>query len=157
MKEATSKAKKTHQNLRVQCVCVCVCVCMCVLVTQSCPTLWDTMDCSPPASFVHEDSPGKNTRVGCHALLQRIFPTQGSNPGLPHCKQILHSLSQLNQDLPIHTHLNLQNTILSDQYPHFNSDILWGWKFNLCYHLIIHRMRFSPITIGDKVLPSRHT
>ena len=29
----------------------------------------------------------KNTRVGCHALLQRIFPTQGSNPGLPHCKK----------------------------------------------------------------------
>ena len=35
------------------------------------------------------DSPGKNTGVGCHALLQRIFLTQGSNPGLPHCRQIL--------------------------------------------------------------------
>ena len=33
------------------------------------------------------DSPGKNTGVGCHFLLQRIFPTQGLNPGLPHCKQ----------------------------------------------------------------------
>ena len=32
-------------------------------------------------------------RVGCHALLQGIFPTQGLNPGLPHCKQILHRLS----------------------------------------------------------------
>ena len=32
------------------------------------------------------DSPGKNTGVGCHALLQGIFPTQGLNPGLPHCK-----------------------------------------------------------------------
>ena len=30
---------------------------------------------------------------GCHALLQRIFPTQGSNPGLPHCRRILHQLS----------------------------------------------------------------
>ena len=29
------------------------------------------------------DSPGKNTRVGCHFLLQGIFPTQGSDPGLP--------------------------------------------------------------------------
>ena len=35
----------------------------------------------------------KNTGVGCHTLLQGIFPTQGSNPGLPHCRQILYHLS----------------------------------------------------------------
>ena len=35
------------------------------------------------------DFPGKNTGVGCHFLLQGIFPTQGSNPGLPHCSQTL--------------------------------------------------------------------
>ena len=34
-------------------VCVCVCVCVCVLVAQSCPTLWDPMDYSPPGSSVH--------------------------------------------------------------------------------------------------------
>ena len=39
------------------------------------------------------DSPGKNTGVGCHALLQGIFPTQGLNPDLPHCKWILYCLS----------------------------------------------------------------
>ena len=39
------------------------------------------------------DSPGKNTGVGCHALLHGIFPTQGSNPGLLHCRQILYHLS----------------------------------------------------------------
>ena len=39
------------------------------------------------------DSPGKSTEVGCHFLLQKIFPTQGSNPGLPHCRQILYHLS----------------------------------------------------------------
>ena len=39
------------------------------------------------------NSPGKNTRVGCHSLLQGIFPTQGSNLGLLHCRQILHHLS----------------------------------------------------------------
>ena len=33
------------------------------------------------------DFPGKSTGVGCHFLVQRIFQTQGSNPGLPHCKQ----------------------------------------------------------------------
>ena len=38
-------------------------------------------------------SPGKNIGVGCHALLQGIFPTQGSNPGLLHCRWILYRLS----------------------------------------------------------------
>ena len=47
----------------------CVCVC---LVAQSCPTLWNLMDCSLPGCSVHWDSPGKNTGVGCHALLQGI-------------------------------------------------------------------------------------
>ena len=51
------------------------------------------MDCSPPGSSVHGDSPGKNTGVGCHALLRGIFPTQGLNPGLPHCRWILYHLS----------------------------------------------------------------
>ena len=37
-------------------------------------------------------SPDKNTGVGCHALLQGIFPTQGSNSGLPHCRWILYHL-----------------------------------------------------------------
>ena len=45
-------------------------------VTQSCPTLCDPMDCNPPGSSVHGDSPGKIARGGCHALLQEIFPTQ---------------------------------------------------------------------------------
>ena len=53
------------------------------LVGQSRPTLCDPMECSPPGFSVHKDSPGKNTGVDCHALLQGIFPTQGSNPGLP--------------------------------------------------------------------------
>ena len=39
------------------------------------------------------DSPGQNTEVGSHSLLQAIFPTQGSNPGLLHCRQILYQLS----------------------------------------------------------------
>ena len=41
------------------------------------------------------DSPGKNTGVGCRFLLQGIFPTQGLNPGLPHCRQTLYHLSPL--------------------------------------------------------------
>ena len=49
-----------------------------------------TTDCIPPGSSVPGDSSGKNTGVGCHALLQGIFPTQGLNPGLLHCRQILY-------------------------------------------------------------------
>ena len=63
------------------------------LITQPYPTLCNPMHCSPPGSSVHWDSPGKNTGVGCHTLLQGIFPTQGSNPGLPHCWWILYHLS----------------------------------------------------------------
>ena len=47
-----------------------------------------------PARVLHPwDSPGKKPGVGCHSLLQRIFLTQGSNPGLPYCRQILYHLS----------------------------------------------------------------
>ena len=51
---------------------------LCSLV-QSCPAL---RNCSPPGFSVHRIIPGKNTGVGCHSLLQGLFPTQGLNPGL---------------------------------------------------------------------------
>jgi len=54
-------------------------------VAQPCPTLCNPMDCSP------WNSPGQNTGVGNLSL--QIFPFQGSNPGLPHCRQILYQLS----------------------------------------------------------------
>ena len=57
-------------------------------VAQSCPTLCNSVDLHSPWN-----SPGQNTGVGCHSLLQGIFPAQGSNPGLPHRKQILYQLS----------------------------------------------------------------
>ena len=59
------------------------------LIAQLPPTLCNSMDCSLPGSSVHGDSPGKNTGVGCHVLLQGFFPNQGSHPGLPQEKQIL--------------------------------------------------------------------
>ena len=65
-----------------------------VSVAQSCPTLCEFMDCSPPSSSVHGmNPPGKNTGVSSHSLLQGIFPTQGSNPVLLHCRQILYRRS----------------------------------------------------------------
>ena len=57
-----------------------LCAMLC-LVTLSCPTLYDPMDwvCSPPGFSVHGASPGRNTGVGCHALLQGTFATQVSH------------------------------------------------------------------------------
>ena len=58
-------------------------------VTQSCLTLCNSVDCSPPGSSIRGIFPGKSTGVGCHFLLQGIFPTQGSNPGLLNCRQMV--------------------------------------------------------------------
>ena len=58
-------------------------VCAVVKSLQSCLTLCDLRDCSPPGSSVHGwDSPGQNTGMGCQALLQGIFPAQKLNPRL---------------------------------------------------------------------------
>ena len=69
-------------------------LCLGCSVPQSCPTRSDPTNHSPPRSSVHGDSPGKNTGVGCHALLQGIIPTQEANPGIWHCRRILYRLSQ---------------------------------------------------------------
>ena len=61
-------------------------LCVYAQTLQSRPTLCSLMDYSLPGSFVW-DSLGKNTGVGCHALLQGIFPTQGPKP---HCLRLLH-------------------------------------------------------------------
>ena len=60
----------------------------CCLAAKSCLTL-----CEPARLLCPWHSPGKNTGVGGHSLLQGILPTQGANPGLLHCRQILHHLS----------------------------------------------------------------
>ena len=64
-----------------------------VLVSQSCLTLCYPMDCMMPGSSSPWNSPGNSTGVGCHSLLQGIFPTQESNLGLLHCREILYHLS----------------------------------------------------------------
>ena len=48
---------------------------------------------------IPSDFPGKNTAMGSQFLLQGIFPTQGSNPGLPHCRQMLYHLSHIRPNL----------------------------------------------------------
>ena len=62
-----------------------------VKVAQSCLTLCDPL--RPHGLYCPWNSPGQNTGVGSLSLLQQIFPTQESNPGLPHCRRILYQLS----------------------------------------------------------------
>ena len=79
-------------EVRIMCGQISVCVCVCVLVLSCVPlfvTPW-TVACQLHYLW---DSPGKNAGVGCHPLLQGIFPTQWSNPALLHCRQILYHLS----------------------------------------------------------------
>ena len=66
---------------------------LCAVLSHPVMSDCDPMDHSLPGTSVHRDSLGENTGVGCHALLQGIFPTQGWNPGLLHCRWILYQLS----------------------------------------------------------------
>ena len=68
-----------------------VCMLSCFNWVQHFVTTW-TVACQAPLSMGFS---GNNTGVGCHFLLQGIFPTQGSNPHLLHCRQILLQLSHL--------------------------------------------------------------
>ena len=64
------------------------------LVIQSYPTLCDPMDFMQPTRLLCPcNSPGKNTGVGCHCLLQGLFPSQGQNTVLRQCRQTLYPLS----------------------------------------------------------------
>ena len=53
--------------------------------------MWNSLQ--PHGLYTPWTSPGQNIGMGSLSVLQGIFPTQGSNPGLPHCRQILYQLS----------------------------------------------------------------
>ena len=94
----------------------------CDVCLVSCVWLCDPMDCSPPGSSVHGDSPDKNTGVGCHAILQGIFLTQGSNPGLPHCRRILYPLSH-------------RGSLVIEGFPSFDIQFLYFPLFSLFWDI----------------------
>ena len=82
------KDRQWRYSLSVKYVCVCVYVCA---HTLSCPVISDSLQTH--GLLRPWDFPGKNSGVGCHFLLQGIFPTQRPNPGLLcllHCRQILY-------------------------------------------------------------------
>ena len=84
------------------------------------------------------NSPGQNTGVGSHSLLQGIFPTQGSNPGLLHCRWILYQLSHREVHKQVSQNVNCRIWVvslwvfmikffqLSCMFGIFHNSI-WGW------------------------------
>ena len=80
------------------------------------------MDCKPTRLRCPWNSPGKNTAVSCHSLLQGISPTQGLNLGLLHCRQILYQLSH--QKIPVGKGLARSPTI--GEWPTQNADLGLG-------------------------------
>ena len=99
-------------------------------LAQSRPALCHPMHGRLPGSSVHGGSPGKNTGVGCHSLLQGIFPTQGSSRGFLHCRWILYRLSHQGRHLWEHPYraggkkrflVHFQNMILTPAPAHVAS------------------------------------
>ena len=109
----------------------------------------DPMDCGPPGSFCSWDFSDKNTGVGCHFLLQGIFPTQSSNPRLLHCRWVLYHWAT--QKAPFQCQATINPLFVSIMFPQF-------WTFNingiiqyvvLCdWHLSLGLMfiRFIPVS-----------
>ena len=75
-----------------------MCVCVCISESESHSVMSDCLQ--PHGLYSPWNSPGDNTGMGRLTLLQEIFPTQGLNPGLPHCRQILYQLSHKGSLIP---------------------------------------------------------
>ena len=119
---------------------------------QSYPTLSDPMDCSLPGS-------SESTGVGSNSLLQGIFPPQGSNPGLLHCRQILYHLSHQVPHLKLFlSHPEWLLRVLTDgKHRKIHSELLQTippetstWKQSLSYQASFARgvpTAYNPICI----------
>ena len=104
-KYSNNRTKSEHLNIYYTIVGACVCYSFSRV--QLFATPW-TVACRLLCPW---NSPGKNTGVGCHSLLQGILLTQGSNPGFLHCRQILYCLSQENPIIVYHCLKNVSDKI----------------------------------------------
>ena len=110
-------------------------VLMC-LVAQFCPTLCDTMDCSPPGSSMHGISQSRILEWVAIFLLQGIFLTRGLNPSFPsllHCRWILYLLSyeavQFFRSFPPSSPHTCGSLWSFELFPHELSEgLIIGWK-----------------------------
>ena len=114
-----------------------------VLVSQSCPTLCDTEDYSPLEDCPW-NSPGKNTGVSSHFILQGIFSTWESNTGLLHCRWILYHQSHREIYCLVDLSLNELSSvkwIVSIQFilHQVNVNRIVNWIFRSCLFDLIHK------------------
>ena len=115
---------------------------MTVLVAQLCLTLCDLTDYSPTGSYVHGILLARILEWVAMASSRGIFPTQGLNPGLLHCRQILYHLSH--QGSPIdwivapYSEEGEHSSIYKLEFPEkrWNTTSLWGWV----YHVVSKRV-----------------
>ena len=113
-----------------------------------------------PGSSVHGFFPGKNTGVGCHFLLQGIFLTQGSNPDLQHCKQMLYHLSHQGSHNQPRMHIKQQRRYFANKGPSsqshgFSSGHVWMWELDhkeswapkkrCCWAVVLEKTLESPL------------
>ena len=108
-------------------------------------TLCNPVDCSLPGSSVHEDSPGKNAGVGCRALLQGVFSTQGSKPHLLcllHCKRTLYLLSHQGSPMLCTFYCNWKESLRSHTLD--IGGIVQVWLRNLIMWVLRRVTRGSP-------------
>ena len=106
-------------------------MCVCILVAQSYPTLCNPTNCSSSGSSVHGISPGKKTGGGSHSLLQGTFPTQGTNSGLQHCKQLLYHLCHWGAECVMEPlmHFNLPYTLVNLVKSHLKCAFLLKFSY----------------------------
>ena len=118
-----------------------LCVCVCAKSLESCPIL-----CNPARLLCPWESPGKNTGVGCHFLLQGIFPTQGLNPGLLH---VLHGhlgslpLVPLGKPLSHVRHIHILCNPIPEHFSPGNAESLFRLNNNSFFFLF----QFLAITV----------
>ena len=133
--------------------------------SESCSVVSDSL--RPHELYSPWNSPGQNTGVGSLSLLQGIFPTQGSNPGFPHCRRILYQLSHkgspdfyfYKQTPIVQTHIVQGSIVLLFELNAYHWLIMSGIAFQTswinisayigrCFGFIISIMK---ITMKDKI------
>ena len=138
-------SETTLNDTRMICVCVCVCVCMHVHAQLlSRVNSWQPYGLQPVRLLCPWDSPCKNTRLGCHALLQGIFPTQGLNLHLLNLcvgRQVLYHLCHLGSPCVL---LNISKSIACTS-PGVNSHVNNGLWVKIKYQFKSRNLTNTPL------------
>ena len=117
------------------------------------PTESDSDSLQPHGLYSPWNSPGQNTGVGSLFLLQGIFPAQGSNWGLLHCRQILYQLSYQGSPINIHYIIRRRSLCFSDISLQGCWSISWvsarSLKFLLCWNIFSHSI-ISCVCLGER-------